>query len=134
MSGLESVNLPHLKTGMHKILVADDEEDFHLFIRAALKDYDIQIHDVYNGSEALNEIQRHHYDLILLDIMMPGGSGGDFMRATLGRVTLPPIVIMSSMNDAALIKNALEVGATAFILKPIDAAELRSTINRLLKS
>ncbi len=134
MSGLESVNLPHVKTGMHKILVADDEEDVHLFIKAALKDYDIQIHDVYNGSEALNEIQRHHYDLILLDIMMPGGSGGDFMRTTLGRVTLPPIVIISVMNDATLIKNALAIGATAFIVKPIDITELRSTINRLLKS
>ncbi len=134
MSGQESLDLPHVKTGMHKILVADDEEDVHLLIKAALKDYDIQIHDVYNSSEALNEIQRHHYDLILLDIMMPGGSGGDFMRATLGRVTLPPIVIISVMNDATLIKNALAIGATAFIVKPIDITELRSTINRLLKS
>lgn len=118
---------------MRKILIADDEEDFHFFIKAALKEYDIQIHDAHNGNEALNEIQKHHYDLILLDIMMPGGSGGDFMRAVLGRVTLPPIVVMSSMSDAALIKNVLEVGAAAFILKPIDATELRSTVKRLLK-
>lgn len=117
---------------MRKILVADDEEDFHLFIKAALKEYDIHIHDVYSGNDALSELQRQRYDLVLLDIMMPGGTGGDFMRAVAGRQTLPPIVVMSSMNDANLVKNVLDVGATAFILKPIDAMELRNTIKRLL--
>jgi two-component system response regulator CpxR len=118
---------------MHKILVADDEEELHLLIKAALKDYDIQIHSVYNGCDALDEIYRHHYDLVLLDILMPKGSGGDFMRATLGRATLPPIVMISAMNDATLIKNALGIGAAAFIVKPIDTTELRSTIKKLLK-
>ncbi|PIO47023.1 MAG: hypothetical protein CMR00_12625 [[Chlorobium] sp. 445] len=117
---------------MHKILVADDEEDFHLFIDVALKEYNLSIHHVYNGNEALSELQRQHYDLILLDIMMPEGTGGDFMWAVAGKPMLPPIVVMSSMRDAKLIENILSVGAAAFIPKPIDAAELRSTIKKLL--
>lgn len=117
---------------MRKILVADDEEDFHLFIKVALKEYDFSIHDVYNGSDALREVHRQRFDLVLLDIMMPGGTGGDFMRAVAGKQMLPPIVVMSSMNDANLVKNVLEVGAAAFILKPIDATELRNAIKKIL--
>lgn len=118
----------------YKMLVADDEEDFHLFIRAALKGYPIEIRDVYTGREALSQIQTEPYDLILLDIMMPEGSGSDFMLAVHTQMLkVPPIVVMSSMNDARLVQDVLGTGAAAFILKPIDASELRETVKKILK-
>ncbi|MCS7211045.1 MAG: response regulator [Chloroherpetonaceae bacterium] len=117
----------------YKMLVVDDEEDFHLFIHTALKEYPVEIKGVYTGREALKQIQEERYDLILLDIMMPEGTGGDFMRVVHTQMlSVPPIVVMSSMNDARLVQNVLSTGAVAFILKPIDAVELRDTVRKIL--
>jgi DNA-binding response OmpR family regulator len=126
--------VPEYLTDTKKLLVVDDQEEFHQLIKAVLKDYKVDVADAFDGDEALEAVQRERYDLILLDLMMPVATGGDFIRNALHHaISLPPLVVMSSMGDANLIRNILGVGATAFIHKPIDAAELREAVKKLLR-
>jgi DNA-binding response OmpR family regulator len=120
--------------GYKKLLVVDDQEEFHQLIKAVLKDSRVEVMDAFDGDEALEAVQREQYDLISLDLMMPVATGGDFIRNAIHHVLiLPPVVVMSSMGDANLIRNILGVGATAFIHKPIDAGELREAVKKLLR-
>jgi CheY-like chemotaxis protein len=117
-----------------KLLVVDDQDEFHQLIKAILKDDDVIIADAFDGDEALEKVKQERYDLILLDLMMPGATGGDFIRNTLHHaIPLPPFVVMSSMNDSNLVKNILGVGASAFIHKPVSAIELREAVKKLLR-
>ncbi len=117
-----------------KLLVVDDQDEFHQLVKAVLMDDNIVVSDAFDGHEALEKVKHERYDLILLDLIMPGATGGDFIRATLHHaITLPPLVVMSSINDSNLVKNVLGVGVSAFIHKPIDAAELREAVKKLLR-
>lgn len=115
------------------ILLVDDDEQIHQFVRSVLSKYVLEIVSVGNGRDALSEMRIRKYDLIMLDLMMPEFTGGDVMREihTL-ELPMPTILIMSSMSDDDLVRNCLQVGATDFIVKPASPETIRKKVTRLL--
>ncbi|MFN0117158.1 MAG: response regulator transcription factor [Elusimicrobiota bacterium] len=118
---------------MSKILIADDEEGLLELIRFTLDAVGYQVHAVKNGKEALDASRQEPYDLVVLDVMMPQMDGYHAAREMNDNPSAPPILLLTSRDfdqDQAAIKGS---GATAFLAKPFEVAELLSVVQDLLK-
>ena len=123
-----------LKDKHSRVLVVDDIPDNSFLIQAILVDegYEIQVED--NGMAALESIQNHPPDLLILDVMMPGMDGYEVTRKIRQNPDLPifPILLITAHDTPSAVKG-LDVGADDFIRKPVEVAELLARVRSLLR-
>ena len=115
---------------MIRLVIADD----HAIVREGIKQIlalasDIElVGEAVNGTEVLQQVRDCEFDLLLLDMNMPGISGADLIRRVkLCRATLP-ILVFTMHNDAQVATRALKAGASGFISKDSDPERLLAAI------
>jgi DNA-binding response OmpR family regulator len=103
---------------MRKILIVEDEEILRESYRLILSTEPYTIRVASDGKEALRLCEDERYDLILLDLMMPGMDGNTFLREY-ARVAdmLPKIVILSNLSSGEELEKALDLGAHKNVIK-----------------
>ena len=111
-----------------RILVVDDDPDLREFLRLMLTSMGFEVTSAANGREALDVMDGHDPDLILLDMKMPIMNGWEFCRALEGRDARPPIVVLTAAPDPAA--RAAEVCADGWLGKPFEYEELEATVRR----
>jgi CheY-like chemotaxis protein len=114
------------------ILVVDDDPDLREFLRLMLTSMGFEVTSAANGQEALDDMEGHDHDLILLDMKMPVMNGWEFCRALKGRDSRPPIVVLTAAPDPA--GRAAEVQAEGWLGKPFEYADLEAIVRRLAAS
>ena len=114
------------------ILVVDDDPDLREFLRLVLTSMGFEVTSAANGREALDDMDGHDPDLILLDMKMPVMDGWEFCRALEGRDARPPIVVLTAAPDPA--GRAAEVHAEGWLGKPFEIADLEAIVRRFAKS
>lgn len=114
------------------ILLVEDEEKLARFVELELMHEGYQVEKSGNGREALEMALRNDYDLILLDIMLPGLNGLEVLRRLLKEKEVP--VILLTARDAVMDKvSGLDAGAVDYITKPFAIEELLARIRVALK-
>ena len=114
------------------ILLVEDEEKLARFIELELVHEGYEVQKSGNGRDALNLALQESFDLILLDIMLPGLNGLEVLRRLLKEKTVP--VILLTARDAVMDKVAgLDAGAVDYITKPFAIEELLARIRVALK-
>lgn len=114
------------------ILLVEDEERLARFIELELLHEGYQVEKSGNGREALGMALENNYDLILLDIMLPGLNGLEVLRRLLKEKEVP--VILLTARDAVMDKvSGLDAGAVDYITKPFAIEELLARIRVALK-
>ena len=114
------------------ILLVEDEEKLARFVELELLHEGYQVEKSGNGREALQLALRNRYDLILLDIMLPGLNGLEVLRRLLKEKEVP--VILLTARDAVMDKvSGLDAGAVDYITKPFAIEELLARIRVALK-
>jgi len=124
-----------LTKNRYQILIVDDIEDnrFTLDIMlSVLGDFDID--EAESGAQALAMMQAKSYDLILLDIMMPGMTGLEVLQElNLAEARIPAkIIVVSALQDMETIVKSLELGALDYLPKPIEESLLAARLRQLL--
>ena len=130
-----------------RILLVDDDPDVRTIFSLALAETGVgDVLTASGGQEALELIERDleqvkqdgrrpMVDLIVLDIMMPGLSGTDVLRALRARFTeLPPVLIISALDSPAYVQEVMELGAAEFLSKPIEIELLRQKARALIQA
>ncbi|WP_310460736.1 diguanylate cyclase domain-containing protein [Sphaerotilus sp.] len=117
-----------------RILVVDDDLTARLLMRAALRKAGHEVVLAVDGEDALRQFRAEAFDLVMLDVEMPGLSGYDVcagLRAEAGE--LLPIVMVTGMDDLQSVDHAYEAGATDFIAKPLNWALVGHRVRYLLR-
>lgn len=117
---------------MEKILVVEDDKDINDLVVEILKKGGYESFGALNAREANLFLQIHDFDLILLDLMMPGMSGEDFLVKLRKNKKLPVIVLSAKIAKESKI-NVLNIGADAFIEKPFDKDELLAIVGATIR-
>lgn len=118
------------------ILVVDDEHDMQVLFeqrfRKEIRSGEVQFVFASSGEEALQYLQQHLHEavLILSDINMPGMSGLELLRQIKQVFSQPPPVVMmiTAYGDSETYDQAMQLGADAFLTKPLDFALLRQKL------
>jgi CheY-like chemotaxis protein len=116
------------------ILVADDDPVALQIIAASLRQQGYQVLMAVDAMQAFAHAQRGRPAAIVLDIMMPAGSGLDVLRKLKmsTRTMLVPVIAMSSSVDTGLPEQARQLGAAEFMPKPLDLDHLGQALKQLL--
>ena len=115
---------------MKKILVVDDEKSIVKGIKFSLEQDDMKVEVAYDGETALELAKANHYDMILLDIMLPGFSGLEVCQMIREFSDVPIIMLTAKGDDMDKILG-LEYGADDYITKPFSTRELIARIKRV---
>src|SRR5699024_10871916 len=112
---------------MYKILIVDDESSEREGISFLIKKYEfpLKIVEASNGQEALDYVKEHHVDILFTDIKMPYMDGLELARNVYELYPDMSIIIFSAHDEFDYAKDAIEVRAVDYLLKPIDLDEFR---------
>ena len=116
---------------MIKILVVDDEKPICDLIDLNLSASGYQCRTVQDGLEALNIIESDPFDLILLDIMLPGADGYDIMEYI--RPMGIPVIFITAKHEVRDRVKGLKLGADDYLVKPFDVVELVARVEAVLR-
>lgn len=117
---------------MSNILIVEDDLDIVKNLHILLQEEDFKVHSVTTRKEALEEIAKNHYDLILLDLTLPDGNGYS-VCTTIKRMTETPVIFLTAMDDEASIVTGFDLGADDYITKPFKPMELVSRVKNVLR-
>ena len=115
-----------------KILVVDDEPQIRRVMRTTLVARGYVVSTARNGEEALDKVREERFDLVLLDINMPGIGGMEACRMIRSHSDIP-IVILSIRNSEKEKVDALDAGADDYVTKPFSMPELLARIRAALR-
>jgi two-component system response regulator RegX3 len=121
-----------MRLGRRTILLVEDEESITEPLAAALAREGFDAHPARTAAEALELAPRLDPDLVLLDVMLPDGSGFDVLRA-LRRDSRVPVVMLTARGDEADRIVGLELGADDYVVKPFSAREVAARIRAVLR-
>lgn len=114
----------------NEILIVDDAPENLEFVQLILSEDSYRFTTASNGNEALQKIRSGHFDLILLDVMMPGLDGFEVCKILKQSEVLKdiPVIFLTVMMDEDSITRAFSLGAEDYITKPFNAAELLARV------
>jgi two-component system KDP operon response regulator KdpE len=118
--------------GTGHILVVDDEPQIRRVMRTTLVAHGYEVSDARTGDDALELIRSEKYDLVLLDVNMPGISGLDTCREIRDRSELPILMVTVRGGERDKVQ-ALDAGADGYVTKPFSISELMARIRAILR-
>ena len=114
------------------ILVVEDDQDINRLLCRILTDGGYDVRPAFSGSEAVLWAEQYDYDLVLLDLMLPGLTGEEFIARMRRRKTMP-IIVLSAKAGLEDRVNVLRLGADDFIPKPFDNDEVLARVEAQLR-
>lgn len=125
---------PHLLTSHsnpYRVLIVDDEHEHRFLEREILSTSTYTVTEASNGGDALALIQAEKFDVILLDVGMPGLNGTDICRRIRGELqeSMLPVIMVTGFGGYDYLSECLKAGATDFIRKPYHPKELLARVD-----
>jgi DNA-binding response OmpR family regulator len=117
---------------MSRILVVEDDARIRSSMRLALEDEGYTVEDVLSGEAAISAFTDEPFELVLIDLMLPGIDGFETCRSV-RRVSTVPIIMVTARSDTHDVVAGLEAGADDYVTKPFVAKELAARIRALLR-
>ena len=117
-----------------KILLLEDDYLYKVSIKEFLQELDFIVDDFENGDEALDAVFTNSYDLLLLDIRVPGMDGFTLVETIRKEGLNTPIIILTSLTDITNLSRGYDLGCNDYIRKPFDLIELKFRIEQLIKN
>jgi DNA-binding response OmpR family regulator len=118
---------------MSRILIVDDEPTIAFALETDLRHEGYDVAVATNGVQALDAVLGGGFDLVLLDVMLPGKDGFDVCREIRRKAMRTPILMLTAKAQEAEKVLGLELGADDYLTKPFSARELRARVKALLR-
>lgn len=136
IESIEQVDESTLKEEIGRILVVDDIEANRDLLSRRLAKQRHRVEVAPDGREALLLLEQKKFDLVLLDLMMPGMNGFEVLKRMKSDPNMRnvPVIMVSALNETDSVVRCIEAGAHDYLLKPIDPVMLRARISSGLES
>jgi len=115
------------------LLLVEDDDAIAVALRLHLEAAGYRLHREANGQQAMAAIDRQRWDLVLLDLMLPGADGWEVCRHLRARHADVPVIMLSARSAEAHRVLGLELGADDYVAKPFSMLELVARIRALLR-
>lgn len=116
----------------NRILIIDDDVDLCKLLRANLQGKDYTIDICYDGQTGIAKVDEEKYQLIILDVLMPGLDGFDVLEQIRKKENVP-ILMLTARDDSTSKVNGLHKGADDYLTKPFDLDELDARVESLIR-
>jgi DNA-binding response OmpR family regulator len=121
---------------MQKILCVEDSKEFQVFLKTALREYDVTFAETITDALQILNSGNSHFDLVLIDISLPDGNGMKilpFIKES-PKFRDIPVIVLSGDGDVFTKVTAFGIGADDYVIKPPDMSELRARIAARLRN
>jgi DNA-binding response OmpR family regulator len=118
---------------MNHILVIDDDRELVDLLREYLVPEGFTIDAAFDHSSGLNKALRGEDELVVLDVMLPGGSGFELLKRMRAENSTTPVLLLTARGDAVDRIVGLQIGADDYLPKPFDPRELVARIHAILR-
>ena len=116
-----------------KILLVEDDRSISRFIAKGLKEKGYVVDVSPDGEEGLQLLLNQSYDLVVLDILLPGLNGYEILKTMRDRKVGTPVICLTAKGEQEDIVQGLELGADDYLVKPFSFAELQARISAVLR-
>lgn len=119
---------------MARIMTVDDSVSLRKLVASTLASAGHEVAEAANGADALTTAKQRMFDLIISDLNMPGMDGLAFVKnlRQIAAYRAVPVLILTTEMDPSKKKAAKDAGATGWLVKPFDPAQLLATIRKVL--
>lgn len=125
-----------MSSGIKKILVVEDTSVTRFSVKRLLEEHGYEVAEAASGEEALTRLAAHPepFDLIILDIFLPGMDGLAVLRELKARPRsqYTPVMVFTASSSVSIVRQALDLGAVEFLVKPFAPQELIRRVQRLI--
>jgi two-component system alkaline phosphatase synthesis response regulator PhoP len=118
---------------LKKVLVVDDEPAIVTLLEYNLKQASFDVQSATNGADALSMIENNHYDIVLLDLMLPEMSGEEVLKRIRMDRNDTPVIVLTAKDTEFDKVFGLEMGADDYVPKPFSPREVIARINAVLR-
>jgi len=119
--------------GLPRVLIVDDDRELTAMLSEYLGHEGFVVTVEHDGTEAVQKISAQSADLVILDVMLPGRSGLDVLRAVRARDERPPVLMLTARGDDVDRIVGLELGADDYLAKPFNPRELVARMRAVLR-
>lgn len=116
-----------------KVLLIEDEPRLNEFLRKGLTQNGFTVDGITNGSLGIEFASTNQYDIIILDLMLPGQNGFEILANLKAFKINTPVIIISALNDAENVIKGLDGGAVDYLKKPFEFGELMARIRAVTR-
>ena len=116
----------------YRLLFVDDEDALRTLMRDQLSLEGFEVETAENGEDAVALLQKDEFDLVLLDIRMPGMDGIAVLNFMKTQRIMPRVIMLTALDDLAMADQSVKLGASDYMTKPYALADLLSCIHRVL--
>ena len=117
---------------MKKILIADDDKELCKLLQITLKSENIDSKICFSGIEAINELEKEEYIMLILDVMMPGLDGFRILEIVRENSDIP-VLMLTAKDDTSSKVKGLRLGADDYITKPFNTEEFLARVDSLIR-
>ncbi len=118
---------------MRRVLVVEDNLDIAKLVALHLKDLDCEVALAADGLRGLDEARARRYDLIILDLMLPGMDGLELCRRLRGETDYTPILMLTAKTSEVDRVVGLEIGADDYLTTPFSISELIARVKAIFR-
>ena len=115
------------------ILIIEDNKDLAKLLEINLKDMSYLVDLAFDGNKGMSAVQENNYDLIILDLMLPGIDGLEICRKIRAKEIYTPILILTSRSSELDRVLGLEMGADDYVTKPFSVRELMARVKAIFR-
>lgn len=116
-----------------QVLIVEDDRNLRGFLRKAFREEGYAVDECDSGSRAVDRALKHHYDCIVLDLMLPELDGFGVVEELRRRTVLTPVLMLTARDEVGSRVRGLEAGADDYLPKPFDLAELMARVHALIR-
>ena len=118
---------------MKKVLVVEDDRDIVDLLEIHLKDLDCELDKSYEGNTGLEKALSNNYDLIILDVMLPGMDGMEICRRIRAKEVNTPVLMLTAKSEEIDKVLGLEMGADDYLTKPFSVREFIARVKAMFR-